>query len=123
MHVLRRCVVSGQWSLKAVDCFIQVVSNVGTYRYCGLFGLVIKYRNHNLEVSGFSLTGFTGLFLRVSLSKTLQDRCLPLVKPRKDMNNSTCRHYITETELKAAKNIIKPFDTQIRVGVLLEEIG
>ena len=43
-------------------------------------------------------------FVGVSLDKTLQSPSLVLVKPRKDMNNASCRSDMTKTEilLKAA---------------------
>ena len=45
--------------------------------------------------------GSSGFFVGVSLGKTLQSPSLVLVKPRKDMNNVSCRRDMTEIFLKA----------------------
>ena len=41
-------------------------------------------------------------FVGVSLGKTLQNPSLVLVKLRKDINNVSCRHDMTEILLQAA---------------------
>ena len=50
-----------------------------------------RYPTHNHQVMSPTL----------SLGKTLQSPSLVLVKPRKDMNNVSCRRDITEILLKA----------------------
>ena len=53
-------------------------------------------------VMGSSCTGSSGFFVGISLGKTLQSPSLVLMKPRKDMNNVSCRRDISEILLKAA---------------------
>ena len=70
---------------------------------CGvLCGSVIKCSIHNSGVLSLSRTGSCGFFVGVSLGKTLQSSSLVLGKPRKDMNNMSCHHDMTEILLKAA---------------------
>ena len=47
-------------------------------------------------------TGSSRFFVGMSWGKTLQSPCLVLVKPKKDTNNLSCRHDMTEILLKAA---------------------
>ena len=73
------------------------------YVGCGiLHGPVVKCLTLNPGVLGLSGTGSSGLFVGVSLGKTLQSPSLVLVKPRKDMNNVSCCSDMTEILLKAA---------------------
>ena len=44
---------------------------------------------------GSSRTISSGFFAGVSIGKTLQSPSLVLMKPRKDMNNESCRHWNT----------------------------
>ena len=67
-----------------------------------LRGSVVKRLTRNPGVLGSSRTGSSGFFVRVSLGKTLQSPSLVLVKPRKDMNNVSCRRDMTEILLKVA---------------------
>ena len=46
--------------------------------------------------------GSSGFAVGVSLGKTLQNPSLVLVKPRKDKNNVSCGHDMTERLLKVA---------------------
>ena len=55
---------------------------------------------HNLGVLGSTHTGSSGFFMGVSFGKTLQSFILVLMKPRKDMNNVSCRCDMTEILLK-----------------------
>ena len=59
-------------------------------------GLVVKCLTRNPGV-----LDPLGFFVGVSLGKTIQSLSLVLVKPRKDMNNVSCRHDMTEILLKA----------------------
>ena len=65
-------------------------------------GSVVMCLTRNPEVLGLSRTGSSGFFVGVSLDKMLQSPSLVLVKPRKDMNNVSCRRDMTEILLKAA---------------------
>ena len=67
-----------------------------------LRGSVVKCLTRNPGVLGPNRTRFSGCFVGVSLGKTLQSPSLVLVKPRKDMNNVSCRRDMTEILLKAA---------------------
>ena len=68
--------------------------------YPGVLGSsVVKCLPGNPEVLGLILWVF---FMGVSLGKTLQSPSLVLVKPRKDMNNVSFCHDVTEILLKAA---------------------
>ena len=53
-------------------------------------------------VMGSNPTGSSKFFIGVSLGKTLQSPSLVLVKPRKDMNDVSCRCDLTEIPWKAA---------------------
>ena len=59
---------------------------------------------------GSSRTGSSGAFMRVTLGKTLQSPSLLLVKPRKEMNNVSCRRDMTEILWKAVKNNAQSID-------------
>ena len=74
-----------------------------------LLGSVLKCLTRNAGVLGSSHTGSSGLFVGLSLGKTLQSPNLVMVKPRKDMNNVSCRHDMTEILLKAEYNTIQSF--------------
>ena len=65
-------------------------------------GSVVKCLTRNPGVLGTSRTRSSGFFVGVSLGKTLQSPSLVLVKPRKDMNDVSCRRDITKILLKAA---------------------
>ena len=67
-----------------------------------LHGSVVKCLTHNPGILGSSHTGSSGFFMGVSLSKTLQSPSLVLVKPRKDINNVSCRRDMTEILFKVA---------------------
>ena len=54
-----------------------------------------------LESHEFLVQGYEWLKTYKSLGKTLQSPSLPLVKPRKDMNNVRCRLDMPEILLKA----------------------
>ena len=58
--------------------------------------------NHNLGVLGSSRTGSSGFFGGSVLGQDTSEASLVLVKPRKDMNNVSCRRDMTEILLKAA---------------------
>ena len=51
---------------------------------------------------GSSSTGSYWLFVRMSFGKILHRPSLEVVKPRKDMNNVSCSHDLTEIILKMA---------------------
>ena len=81
-------------------------------------GSVVKCLTHNPGVLGSSHTGSSGFFLGQDTS----DPSLVLVKPRKDMNNVSCRHDMTEILLKVAENTIQStnhFTKNSRVLTLL----
>ena len=63
---------------------------------------VVKCLTLNPEVLGLSPTRCSDFFVGVSMGKTLQSPSLVLVKPRKEMDNVSCRHDMTEILLKAA---------------------
>ena len=50
---------------------------------------------------GFEPHWILGFFVGVSLGKTLQNPSLIMVKPRKEINNVSCRRDMTEKMLKA----------------------
>ena len=62
---------------------------------------VVKCLTFNPGFLGSSRTGSSEFFKGVSLGKTLQSPSLVLVKPRKDMNNVSCRCDMTKILLKA----------------------
>ena len=66
-----------------------------------LRGSVVNCLTHNQGVLGMSSTGSSGFFMGVSLGKTIQSPSQVLVKPRKDMNNVSCRCDMTEILLKS----------------------
>ena len=67
-----------------------------------LRGSVVKCLIRNPVVLGLSRTGSSEFFVGVSLGKTLQSPSLVLMKPRKDMNDVSCRCDMTEILLKVA---------------------
>ena len=69
---------------------------------CVLRGSVVKCLTRNSGVLGSRHTGSSEFFVGVSLGQTLQSPSLVLVKPRKDINNVSCRRDMTEILLKAA---------------------
>ena len=66
-----------------------------------LHGSVVKYLTRNPGVLGSSHTGFSGFFCGSLLGQDTSEPSLVLVKPRKDMNNVSCHHDMTEILLKA----------------------
>ena len=54
----------------------------------------VKYYNLNSGVLGLNCNGSPNFYLGVSLGKILQSPSLVLVKPRKDLNNVSCRMII-----------------------------
>ena len=71
----------------------------GTYFRGVLRRSVVKGLTHNPGVR--ATLDPLGFYVGVSLGKTLQSPSLVLVKPRKDMNNVSCRCDMTEILLKA----------------------
>ena len=67
-----------------------------------LRGSVVKRLTRNPGVLGSSRTGSSGVFVGVSLGKTLQSLSLVLDKPRNDINNVSYRRDMTEVLLKTA---------------------
>ena len=65
-------------------------------------GLVVKCMTRNPGVLGSSRTGSSGFFRGSVLGQDTSKPSLVLVKPRKDMNNVSCRRDMTEILLKAA---------------------
>ena len=65
-------------------------------------GSVVKCLTRNPRVLGLSRTVSPGCFSGSVLGKDTSEPCLVLVKPRKDMNNVSCRCDMTEILLKAA---------------------
>ena len=66
-------------------------------------GSVVKCLTRNPVVQGSSRTTSSGFFfVGVSVGQTLQSPSLIIVKPRKDMNNVSCRRDMTEILLKTA---------------------
>ena len=76
-----------------------------------LRGSVVNCLTLTPGVLGWSRTGSSGFFVGVALGKTLQSPSLVLVKPRKDMNDVSCRHDMTEILLKWHKT---PFNHSIK---------
>ena len=58
--------------------------------------------SRNLGVLGSSHTGSSGFFRGSVLGQDTSEPSLVLVKPRKDMNNVSCRRDMTEVLLKVA---------------------
>ena len=65
-------------------------------------GSVVKCLTRNPGVLGSSRTGSSGFFRGSVLGQDTSEPSLVLVEPRKDMNNVSCRHDMTEILLKAA---------------------
>ena len=65
-------------------------------------GPVVKCLTHNPEVLGSNRTRSSGLFRGSVLGQDTSEPSLVLVKPRKDVNNVSCRRDMTEILLKAA---------------------
>ena len=65
-------------------------------------GSVVKCLTRNPGVLGSSLTGSSGFFRGSVLGQDTSEPSLVLVKPRKSMNNVSCRRDMTEILLKAA---------------------
>ena len=65
-------------------------------------GPVVKCLTCNPVVLGSSRTGSSGPFRGSVLGQDTSELSLVLVKPRKDMNNVSCRRDMTEILLKAA---------------------
>ena len=65
-------------------------------------GSVGKCLTRNTGVLGSSCTGSSGVFCGSVLGQDTSEPSLVLVKPRKDMNNVSCRHDLTEIMLKGA---------------------
>ena len=61
---------------------------------------VVECLRHNLGALDSNHTGSSTFFMGMSLGKTLQSPSLVLVKPRKDMNNVSRQHDMTEIMLK-----------------------
>ena len=66
-----------------------------------LHGSVVKCLTRNPGVLGSSRTGFHGFFRGSVLGQDTSEPSLLLVKPRKDINNVSCCHDMTEILLKA----------------------
>ena len=77
--------VSLKFSNNEPQCVIEV-----------LRGSAVKFMTFSHEASGSSCTGSSGFFVEVSLTKTLQNPSLVLVKHRKYINMSA----VTVTRLK-----------------------
>ena len=68
-----------------------------------LHGPVVNCLTHNSGVLGLSCTGSSVvLFVEVSLGKTLQSPKPSTGETKKDMDNVSCCHDMTEILLKAA---------------------
>ena len=67
-----------------------------------LRGSVVKCLTRNPGVLGSSHTGSSVFFHGSVLGQDTSDPSLVLVKPRKDMNNVSCRRDMTEILLKVA---------------------
>ena len=65
-------------------------------------GPVVECLTCNPGVLGSSRTGSSGFFRWSVVGQDTSEPSLVLVKPRKDMNNVSCRRYMTEMLLKAA---------------------
>ena len=65
-------------------------------------GSVVKCLTRDPGVLGSSCTGSSGVFRGSVLGQDTSEPSLVLVKPRKDMNNVSCRRDMTEILLKAA---------------------
>ena len=65
-------------------------------------GSAVKCLSRDPGVLGLSRTGSSGYFRGSVLGQDTSEPSLVLVKPRKDMNNVSCRHDMTEILLKAA---------------------
>ena len=79
---------------------------LGVNPFCHYVGVlpasVVECLTHNPGFLGSSHTGSSGVFMGLSLDRTLQNLSLVLVKSRKDMNNVSCRCDMTEILMKAA---------------------
>ena len=73
-----------------------------TYPFRVRRGLVVKCLTRNPGVLGSSSTESSGVFRGSVLGQDTSEPSLVLVKPRKDMNNVSCRRDINEILLKAA---------------------
>ena len=87
-----------QWSI-VIRAIMSLLSSGGI-----LPGSVFNCLTRYPGVVGSSRTGF---FVGVFLGKTLQSPSFVLMKPRKGINNVSCRRDMTEILLKAAKNTIQ----------------
>ena len=87
-----------------------------------LRGSVVKCLTRNPGVLGSSRTRSYGFFVGVSLGKTLQSPSLVLMKPRKDVNNVSCRRDMTEILLKAAYNTIQSVSQSINQSLVAAKI-
>ena len=67
-----------------------------------LRGSEVKCWTHNPGVLGSSRTESSGLFSGSVLGQDTSELSLVLVKPRKDMNNMSCRREMTEILSKVA---------------------
>ena len=65
-------------------------------------GSVVKCLTRNPGVLGWSPSGSSGFFCWSVLGQDTSEPSLVLVKPRKDMDNVSCRRDMTEILLKAA---------------------
>ena len=65
-------------------------------------GSAVKCLSRDPVFLGSSRTGSSGYFHGSVLGQDTSEPSLVLVKPRKDMNNVSCRHDMTEILLKAA---------------------
>ena len=65
-------------------------------------GPVVNCLTRNPGALGLSRTGTSGFFRGSVLGQDTSEPSLVLVKPRKDMNNVSCRRDMTEILLKVA---------------------
>ena len=65
-------------------------------------GSVLKCLARNSGVLGSGRTGSSGLFRGSVLGQDTSEPSIVLVKPRKDMNDVSCRRDMTEIPLKVA---------------------
>ena len=87
---------------KIVSPFVHVFDIISLFAAGVLRSSVLKCLTRKPGVLGSSRTGSSEFFVGVSFGKTLQSPSLVLVKPRKDMNNVSCRRDMIQILLKVA---------------------
>ena len=90
--------------------------HTGDLAFRVLRGSVVKCLTRNSGVLVSSRSGSSGLFCGSVLGQDTSEPSLVLLKPRKDMNNVSCRRDLTEILLKPAQNIIQSTNQLINLA-------